>query len=138
MGARRTHVRALRQGGAARRTPRARRLARQGRASLLIRFGLDGAKCASEEDERVFAGRHADLLYASHDDPVVPRGMLGDDLALEAREGVGEQRHAAGTGLPVETRETVRAGGGGAGGGVLLLPSQPGHADTPPPPPAPP
>src|SRR5215204_7622093 len=119
MGARRAHVRALRQGDPARGAPRARRLARQGRASLLIRFGLDRAECASEEDERVFTGRRADLLYASHDDPMVPRGMLGDDLALEASEGVGEQRHAAGTGRPVETREAVRAGGARAYGEVL-------------------
>ena len=73
-----------------------------------------GAECAGEEDERVFDRRGAQVVDLRHDDPVIAGGMLGDDLALEGGEGVGEQRYAAASELPVEAGESVRAGGGRA------------------------
>jgi hypothetical protein len=73
---------------------------------------LQGAECAGEEDERVFEGRGAHVVDAAYDDPVIARGVLGDDLALECGEGVVEQRYAAGSEFPVETDESIRAGGG--------------------------
>jgi hypothetical protein len=51
---------------------------------------LQGRECAGEEKERVVAGRDPYLLDASHDDPVIAGGVLGDDLAFEAGEGVAE------------------------------------------------
>jgi hypothetical protein len=59
---------------------------------------------------------------------VVAGGVFGDDLALEAGEGVGEQWCAAGPGLPVEAGESVRAGRGRACRDRLVLSSQ--HVDA--------
>ena len=60
------------------------------------------------------AGEMRGCVDPADDDPVVAGGMLGDDLALEGGEGVGEQRYAAASELPVEAGEAVRAGGGRA------------------------
>jgi hypothetical protein len=84
------HVRALRQGGAARGPPHARGLARQGALAFCSRSLPDGSECAGEEEERVFARRDAHLLDPPDDDPVIAGGVLSDDLALEGGEGVGE------------------------------------------------
>jgi hypothetical protein len=62
---------------------------------------------------------------------VVAGAMLGDDLALEGGEGVGEQRYAAFPELPVEAGESIRAGTGSACCEVLVLLSQ--HVDAEPP-----
>src|SRR5215211_6100848 len=70
---------------------------------------LHGAKRAREEDERVFDGREVQVVDPPYDDPVIAGGMLGDDLALEGGEGVGEQRDAAASEFPVEAGEPVRA-----------------------------
>lgn len=47
-------------------------------------------------------------VYPAYDDPVIARGMLGDDFAFEGGEGVGE-RYAVVSGFPVEADESVRA-----------------------------
>jgi hypothetical protein len=65
---------------------------------------------AGEEDERVFEGRHEDAVDMPEDDPVIARWVLGDDVALEGGERVGDQRHAARPEFPVDAGETVRAG----------------------------
>ena len=44
------------------------------------------------------------------DDPVIARRVLGDDVALEGGEGVGDQRYAALPKVPVNAGEPVRAG----------------------------
>ncbi len=43
-----------------------------------------------EEDERVIEGRHDDAADMPDDDPVIARRVLGDDVALEGGEGVGD------------------------------------------------
>ena len=61
-------------------------------AVTLVLLSLSqAAEGTSEEDERVFAGRDVQLVDLPDDDPVIPGGVLGDDLALEGGEGVGEQ-----------------------------------------------
>ena len=77
----------------------------------VVPHGVEGA---GEEDERVVDRRDAQVVDPPDDDPVIAGGMLGDDLALEGGEGVGEQRYAAAPGLPVEAGEAVGAGGGRA------------------------
>ena len=69
-------------------------------------------KRAGEEDERVFAGLDVEALDSRHHDPVITRRVLGHDLALEGREGVGDDRRAGAPGLPVEPGESVCSGGG--------------------------
>jgi hypothetical protein len=49
----------------------------------------------AKKTERVFVRRGVQRVDLSYDDPVVTRGVLGDDLALEGGEGVREQRDAA-------------------------------------------
>lgn len=63
---------------------------------------------AGEEDERVVEGRNEDAVDMPDDDPVIARRVLGDDVALEGGEGVGDQRHAARPEFPVDAGETVR------------------------------
>jgi len=65
---------------------------------------------AGEEDERVFEGRHEDAVDMPDDDPVIARRVLGDDVALEGGERVGDQRHAARPEFPADAGEPVRAG----------------------------
>jgi hypothetical protein len=47
----------------------------------------------------------------AHGDPVVADGVLGDDLALEAGEGVREQRHAPASRLPARPAKRPAPGG---------------------------
>ena len=53
--------------------------------------------------------------------------VLGDDLALEAREGIGEHRRTGGTGPPVQAGESVRIRVGRSRGEALVLSTQ--HVD---------
>jgi hypothetical protein len=69
-------------------------------------------KRAGEEDERVFAWLDVKALDSRHHDPVITGRVLGDDLALERREGVGDERGAGASGVPVEPGESVCSGGG--------------------------
>src|SRR5215217_3533183 len=95
---------------------------------------LHGAECAGEEDERFLARGDPQLVDLAYDDPVVAGGVFGHDLALEGGEGIGQERCAVGSGLPVEAGEAVRAGGCGADREWLVLSSQHVHAETPSPP----
>ena len=63
------------------------------------------------------------MLDGADDDPVIASGMLGDNLALEGREGIGEKRNAVASWLPVEVRESVSAGGGRAYNEPLMISS---------------
>ena len=56
--------------------------------------------------------------------------VLGDDLALEAREGIGEERRAAAAGLPADAREPIRPGVGGARDEALVVGTE--HVDREP------
>jgi hypothetical protein len=76
----------------------------------VIGWAIKATDRAGEEDERVFEGRHEDAADMPEDDPVIARRVLGDDVALEGGERVGDQRHAARPELPVDAGEPVRAG----------------------------
>jgi hypothetical protein len=73
---------------------------------------IEGAEPTSEKHERVVVGRNAHGADLPDDDPVIAGGMLDDDLAFERGEGVGEQRYAVASGLPIKAGEAVRAGRG--------------------------
>ncbi len=69
------------------------------------------AECAGEEDEWVFEGRGAHVVDAAYDDPVIAGGVLGNDLALQCGEGVGEQRYAVCSEFPVEAANRSASAG---------------------------
>jgi len=52
---------------------------------------------------------------------VIAGRVLGDDLALEAREGIGEHRRAGGAGPPVQAGESVRLRVGRSRGEGLVV-----------------
>ena len=62
-----------------------------GGRAVALRSLFQDAECAGEEHERVCDRRYAQVVDAPYDDPVIAGRMLGDDLALEGGEGVGEQ-----------------------------------------------
>ncbi len=72
------------------------------RRAASVRY-LHGAIGAGEEDEWVLDRGGAHAVDAAYDDPVIACRVLGDDLALERGEGVGEQRYAAVSEFPVQT-----------------------------------
>ena len=80
-------------------------------------------------------GRDVQVVDAPDDDPVVAGGVLGDDLALEGGEGVGEQRYAA-VARAAQSRPANRSAParGRASCEVLVLPSQHVDAEAPRPP----
>lgn len=82
---------------------------------------FQGDEFAGEEHERVFDGRDVQVLDASDHEGVVAGGVLGDNLALERREGIGEQRYSGASGRPVEAGESVGAGGGRACHEALVI-----------------
>jgi hypothetical protein len=100
--------------------PQPRRIAR----------ALKGPEFAGEEEKRVSRGRDAQPVDSTYHDPVITGGVLGDDLALERGEGVGQQRHAGLSELPLEAREAVRVGGGGAYREALVMLAEHVHAEA--------
>ena len=53
-------------------------------AAPVILLGLShDAKCAGEEDERVFDRGGVQVVDLGHDDRVIAGGMLGDELTLK-------------------------------------------------------
>jgi hypothetical protein len=73
-----------------------------------------GARCRMRPQRRrgLAVRRNAHLFDPAYDNPVIPGGVLGHDLAFERGEGIGEQRYAPASGIPVEAGEPIRSGGG--------------------------
>ena len=81
------------------------------------------AECTRKEHEWVFHGPDPQAVDSPYDDPVIASRMLGDDLTLEAGEGIGQQGYAGMSEFQVQAGESVSAGRGRACDEVLVLPS---------------
>ena len=65
-----------------------------------------GAEGPGEEHERLADRREARFVHAADDDPVIAGRMLGDELAFEVGEGVGEERDAGAAQRPLDARRS--------------------------------
>jgi hypothetical protein len=70
-------------------------------------------------------------LDSRHHDPVIAGRVLGDDLALERREGIGDYRRAAVTAPPAQPRETVGVGVGSARDEAFVVGTEHVHREPP-------